>query len=87
MEDEDEEYEAPTFDGEAFWEDGGLEALAQDLHESEGNEEVAEALAIVMQFKKGKSKGKGKTGKASELQVTSPSMPRPRNSATPLSSS
>ncbi|CAK8990843.1 unnamed protein product [Durusdinium trenchii] len=59
MEDEDEEYEAPTFDGEAFWEDGGLEALAQDLHESEGNEEVAEALAIVMQFKKGKSKGQG----------------------------
>ena len=66
MEDEDEEYEAPNFDGaEAFWEDDGLEALAQDLQESEGNEEVAEALATVMQFKKGKGKGKGKKGKAS----------------------
>ena len=29
MEDEDEKYEAPNFDGaEAFWEDDGLEALA-----------------------------------------------------------
>ena len=60
LEDEDE-YESPAHDGaEAFWEDETRDTLVQDLPALEGNEEVAEALATVMQFKKGKGKGKSK---------------------------